>query len=94
MHDKAKELLLEATKNNAGYIGRFISRDGTYIQAGQKTMNARGSHRSETEWLTALDQLSSDGLVSDHSGNQVRYDVTAKGYEIADELRKRDPPSP
>ena len=93
MHDKAKELLLEATKNNAGFIGRFSSRDGTSIRAGQKTMNARGSHRSETEWLTALDQLISDGLVSDHSGNQVRYDVTAKGYEIADELRKHDPPS-
>ena len=94
MHDKAKELLLEATKNNAGFIGLFSSREGTSVQAGQKTMNTRGNHRSETEWMSALDSLSSDGLVIDHSGNQVRFDVTAKGYEIADELRKHDPPSP
>lgn len=84
---KARELILAATEKDAGFIHHIRAMQGQMIDAGGKTMNEFGDRRSEAEWISALQQLESEELVMDPSGERKYFEVTGEGYSIADELR-------
>ena len=84
---KARELILAATANNEGHIHLLRTNQGKIIDAGGKTMNEFGDRRSEAEWESALNQLETNGFVSDPSGKRTYFEVTGEGFSIADELR-------
>lgn len=83
----ARELILAATEKDAGFIHHIRAVQGQMISAGTKTMNEFGDHRSEAEWISALQQLESNGFVIDPTGESKHYEVTGEGYSMADELR-------
>ena len=84
---KARELILAATEKDAGFIHHIRAMQGQIISAGAKTLNEFGDHRSEAEWISALQQIESNGFVIDPTGERKNYEVTGEGYSIADELR-------
>ena len=67
---------------------RIGTMQGVIIRAGQRGISEVGNRREEAEWLSALDQLKENKLVTDRYGNGKRYDATEKGYSVADELRR------
>ena len=85
---KARELILGATEGNDGHIMRIGTMQGVIIRAGQRGISEVGNRREEAEWLSALDQLKENKLVTDRYGTGKRYDATEKGYSVADELRR------
>lgn len=87
LSNKARELLLAATANSEGHIHLLRTNQGKIIDAGGKTMNEFGDRRSEAEWESALNQLETNGCVSDPSGQRTHFEVAGEGFFIADELR-------
>jgi len=84
--DDAKQLLLEASKDQHGYIHKLESLGGLEILTNSKSFAIFGDPRSEARWVDALEQLCRFDLVTQEGKESFR--VTNYGYEIADELSK------
>ena len=59
---------------------------GLTIQANGKSFTERGNARSEARWEQALQDLLDNGLVKDPKGKGQVFEVTHKGFEVADGL--------
>ena len=92
LSDEARELLIEASKDRQGAIFKIGLMVGTMIQTNHKKFGELGSPRSEAKWKQALDDLCLLGLVEYSSGDM--YQLTKKGFDLADALVHRETPPP
>ena len=86
LSEEAKELLVAATKSSTREILKAASFGGLTIQANGKSFTERGNARSEANWEQALEDLLDYGLVSDPKGKGQVFEVTHKGFQVADSL--------
>ena len=86
LSEDAKELLVAATKRSAREILKAAASGGLTIQANGKSFTERGNARSEARWEQALEDLLDYGLVTDPRGKGQVFEVTHKGFQVADGL--------
>ena len=86
LSDEAKQLLLEATKDRDGVIlcQRFMG--GQAIQTNGVNFANSADRRSIARWEAAVEQLANEGLVSQIDLNGDIFQITNKGFEVADSL--------
>jgi hypothetical protein len=83
---EATSALIAATARDAdGQIMRLRTSEGLHVQAGGKNLVPESTPRTEARWEHAVDELAKLGLIRGSDGEI--YDVTPKGYEVADQLR-------
>ena len=82
----ARELLVEAVKDKGRMIRIFRTMGGLSISAGSKSFGEMGNARSEARWEQAIQDLLDQELVVDPRGKGRIFEVTHKGFEIADGL--------
>ncbi len=86
LSEDAKELLVAATKSPTREILKAAAFGGLTIQANGKSFTERGNARSEAKWEQALQDLLDHGLVKDPKGKGEVFEVTSKGFDVADDL--------
>ena len=86
LSEDVKELLIEATNDRARMI-TIVKRMGRVeISSNGKDFVEMGSRRSEARWEQAVRDLLDQGLVKDLPGRDDVFEVTHKGFQIADAL--------
>ena len=85
---EAKELLIEATKEQSRGIVKSWSMRGCSIHTNDKEFVEIGNRRSEARWEQALRDLIEHGFVIDPIGMDQSFKVTNNGFEISDSLTK------
>jgi hypothetical protein len=86
MSEEAKNLLVEASRDRGGHIlhARFIG--GEEVQTNGKQFVKDGDARSRAIWVSALEELSTLGLIRDLGWKGEVYQVTREGYDVAELL--------
>lgn len=88
LSDEAKRLLVEAAKDINGTVMHMRYLGGQAIQTnGINFMNSK-DRRSIARWEAALEQLRNEGLLVERGYKGEIFEMTAKGYEVADKLSK------
>ena len=87
LSEQAQRLLVEASKDNAGLIRKVPSAGGVHIFTKTKSFAKPGDPRLEALWQGALEELINHDLVRDRSGRDLRFEMTHKGFLVADQLR-------
>lgn len=86
LSDEAKRLLVEAAKDNTGTIMNMRYLSGQAIQTNGINFADSKDRRSIARWEAALEQLLSEGLIVERGYKGELFEMTAKGYEVADKL--------
>jgi len=84
---EARELLLEAALDKNGVIIRYRTMSGLGIQTHERQFVERGDSRSEARWEGAFRQLQGLDLIRDGGHKGEVFNLTDRGYEVADSLR-------
>ncbi|MEJ2353146.1 MAG: DUF4062 domain-containing protein [Anaerolineales bacterium] len=84
--DDATELLVAAVRDGDGTIMALRTMGGQSVQTGERQFVEEGSRRSEARWKRAIDELVQLDLIRDISYKGEIFEVTADGYDVADEL--------
>lgn len=84
---EAKELLSEAVKDQGGTILRVEYMGGMDIETNGRNFVSDKSARTRALWDGALRELENNGLIEAKSFKRELFDVTRKGYELADKLK-------
>ena len=85
---EARKLLVTAADD--GQVLYCRSSSGCNTQAGKRTLNEPHNPRSEAIWEQAIKDLVASGLLVERGHKNQVFEVTAKGYEVADVLRQRE----
>ena len=83
---EAKELLIEATRDQFRLIRILKLMSGMIVETNRKQFNETGDPRSEAIWESAVDELIDRGFVKDDDGEGLSFSVTRRGFEAADKL--------
>ena len=87
LSDEAEELLLEAVKDEEDGMLLINSTGGGFIiQTKSKLFNEQGDRRSTAKWEQAIAELRTQALIRNRGGLGRHFQVTQKGFEIADHL--------
>ena len=86
LSEDAKELLVEAVKDKWGLILVTRTMGGVTIKTNGKGFGEMGNRRSEAKWEQAIRELLNQGLIEDQKGQGNVFEVTHKGFDIADGL--------
>ena len=86
LSEDAKELLIEATSDRFGIIMVTRLMHGIIIQTNRKQFGETGDRRSEARWEQAVEELLEQGLIQDSDGSGNHFEVTHKGFQVADQL--------
>ena len=86
LSEDAKELLIEAVNSSTRAILKVAAFGGLTIQAGRRSFIERGSARSDARWEQALRELLNLELIQDPKGKDEVFEVTHRGFEVADGL--------
>ena len=78
--DDARQLLLAASKSEGGVIYMVANQ----VRAHGRKFVQSGDHRSLARWRSAVKELNSLALIETDNGKI--FEVTGKGYRVADEL--------
>ena len=89
LSDAAKELLLEAVKDDNGWVLWVRSKTSADIQTNGKSFGNRPDPREQANWEAALDDLCRRELIQD-LGKGTIFKVTKAGYDLAEALTKPD----
>jgi hypothetical protein len=89
MGDPAKELLMEASKDQQGAIMSLRTMQGAYVQTNGRSFATAGNPRSEAQWRGAVEELEALGLIEDMGGKREVFSVTDEGYRIADLMQQQ-----
>ena len=89
LSEEAKELLIEAVKDKSGMILVIRTTAGVAIKTNGKGFGEMGNRRSEAKWLAAIEELRIHQFVESYNGKGEAYEVTYKGFQIADVLVKK-----
>jgi hypothetical protein len=87
----AKELLLEASRDENGVVMRFRTASGFHVKTNGRDFVADRDPRAEALWREALSELLGQGMLEDRSGKGDVFGVTNSGYMEADDLREVAP---
>ena len=85
LSEDAKELLTEAVKSPTRTIIK-VAPGGLKIQANGRSFTQRGNARSEARWEQALRELLNLELIQDPKGKDEVFEVTHRGFQVADSL--------
>ncbi len=83
---EAQVLLKEACRDPGGAILRLGTMSGFIVQTNNKQMVADDSPRTRAIWNSAVNELQDAGLIADRGHEGKVFDVTKKGYELAEFL--------
>lgn len=83
---EARELLIQATSDRNRTIIMARSFAGLRIVTNGRTFGETGNTRSEAEWQQAIRDLVDHELIVDRTGKENVFEVTHKGFEIADAI--------
>jgi hypothetical protein len=86
LSDKARDLLLNATRDASGLILMFITTSGLSVQTNNRQFAENRNARSEAEWKAAVEDLLEHGFVESVGERGESFQVTAKGYSAVDSL--------
>jgi hypothetical protein len=86
LSDESKRLLVEASKDKDGIVMNVRYLSGTAIQTNNINFADSKDRRSIARWEAALEQLVLEELVVARGYKGEIFEVTAKGYELADRL--------
>jgi hypothetical protein len=84
---EARELLTQAALDKSGTIMRYRTMSGLGIQTNDRQFVERQDPRSEARWQAAFDQLRTLDLIRDVGHKGEVFNLTDRGYEVADALR-------
>ena len=91
LSEEAKALLLEAARDGGdGDIVITRTSGSVIIQANRKGFGEPGNRRSEAKWEAGIQQLLDWDLINDPHGEGKYYEVTNRGFQVADHLRTSD----
>ena len=82
----ARKLLVEAARDEAGIISMTRTFGGVVIQTNGSEFGHPDSRRSIARWEQAIQDLLDEGLLNPLGDSGEVFEVTHKGYRIADEL--------
>ena len=86
LSEDAKELLIEATNDQTGYIEAALG----IVETNGKQFGERRNPRSEAKWKAALEKLLDQDLIDDISGQGEVFKVTDSGYKLVDNLANQE----
>lgn len=86
--DEAQELLIEASNDKSGTIISYRHMSGQAIQTNHINFTDSGDRRSIARWEAALEQLVDYELIVARGYKNEIFEVTAKGFNVADSLSK------
>ena len=86
LSEDARELLVEATKDASGVIYKTQTFSGLNVETNGRNFVKMGKSRSAARWEHAIQDLLDQGLVGDRKGKGEVFEVTHKGFEVADGL--------
>lgn len=81
----AKSLLRAAVEGD-GTIIMLVTFGGTSVQAGGQQFAEMGNDRSRAQWKAAVEELEQAGLIEARGFKRQIFDVTHRGYKLADDL--------
>jgi len=81
---EAQTLLKEASHDPNGIIFRLSTFGGPHIQTNKKKFGGEGDPRIRAIWEGALEELENEHLIIDKNYKKEVFEVTRKGYEIAE----------
>ncbi|TYR33838.1 DUF4062 domain-containing protein [Mesorhizobium microcysteis] len=84
--NQARELLLEAVKDQNGMIMRLQHLSGSVVQTNGRNLIESNDGREIARWRSAIDQLERLHLIEDRNGKGEVFYVTNSGFETADRL--------
>ena len=82
----AQELLIEVAQDRYGTISKARGFGGTSIETNDKNFGEMGNRRSEARWEQAMRELLDLALIEDPTGDDSVFQVTDRGFRIADSL--------
>jgi len=86
---EARELLVTAAASKDGYVSYVRYSEGADICAGEELVNDPNSQRSIAQWERAINDLLVNDLLIRRGTTGEAFQLTAKGYEVADALQER-----
>lgn len=86
LSDEAKRLLIEAAKDKSGTIMHMRYLSGQAIHTNGINFADSKDRRSIARWEAALEQLQSEELIVERGYKGEVFEMTAKGYDLADKL--------
>jgi hypothetical protein len=85
---EARMLLVTAASAKDGYVSYIRCLDGAEICTGEQVLNDPNNQRSTAQWEQAVNDLVQYGLLIARGNTGEAFQVTAKGYRVADVLQK------
>lgn len=86
LSEEARELIVEAIKDASGIICKTQTFSGLNVETNGRNFVKIGDIKSATMYEQAIQELREHGLVKDPKGKGEVFEVTQKGFEIADGL--------
>ena len=86
LSEEARELIVEAIKDASGIICKSQTFSGLNVETNGRNFVKTGNRRSAARYEQAIQDLRDHGLVKDPKGKGEVFEVTQKGFEIADGL--------
>ena len=86
LSEDAKELLTEASRDRSRMIRRLRVAGGLSIGTNGKSFGELGDVRSEARWDQAIQELLSQEFIDDPKGEGRLFEVTYRGFQLADGL--------
>lgn len=90
LSDAARELLLEASNDPNGVIMQLRTMGGSHVATNSREFVEPKNPRSEAKWRGAIEDLLQQDLIEDRGLRGEVFNVTDKGYRIADLLKRDD----
>ena len=87
LSEEAQRLLVQASKDNAGWIGKVRAGAGVHIFTKTANFAQSGDRRSEALWEGVIQELIDHSLVQDPNGREQIFEMTHEGFLVADELK-------
>lgn len=86
LSQEAKALLKEASFDGDGQISYYHYLGGSQLETNGKSFLESSDRRDKAKWEAGLFQLRDNGLVSPRGSNGENFELTARGYEVADTI--------
>jgi hypothetical protein len=90
LSDAARELLVEAAKDDHGVVICSSVQGGSYVKTNGKVLTQRGNVRSEARARGAVKELAAGDLIENLDGKGEVFFVTDAGYRLADRISATD----
>ena len=87
LSEEATELLLEAVKTDSAIIYRYRTMGGVFIKTTSKSFVEPGDRRLEAKWEQAIQDLLAYELIVTLTYKMEAFEVTHKGFQLADALQ-------